>query len=79
MHRDSVSTKVGPNMESILKIVVQRDSAPFRSEEADVKDASEINLVQLIDIKGIDIIDGNNTSTRMDDALMISFNNQSFF
>ena len=49
------------------------------SEEAEIEDASKINLDWLIDIKDLDIMKGDNRSVTIDNILIISFSEQSFF
>ena len=48
-------------------------------EEAEIEDASKINLNWLIDIKDLDIMESDNRSVMMDDTSIISFSKQSFF
>ena len=48
-------------------------------EEAEIEDASKINLDWLIDTKDLDIMESNNRSVTMDGMSIISFSEQYFF
>ena len=66
-------------MQNLVKTVVWRDDVLLYPEEAEIEDASKINLDWLIDIKDLDIMEDNNRSVTMNDTSIISFSEQSFF
>ena len=79
IHRMSIIAKLDPDMQNLVKTVVWRDDVPLYPEEAEIEDASKINLDWLIDIKDLDIIKSDTRSVTMDDMSIISFSKQSFF
>ena len=66
-------------MQNLVKTVISRDDVPLYPEEAEIKDASKINLDWLIDIKDLDIIECDNKSVIMDNTSILSFSEQFFF
>ena len=66
-------------MQNLVSTVVWRDDVPLYPEEAEIEDASKINLDWLIDIKELDIMESDNRSIMMDDTSIVSFSKQSFF
>ena len=79
MHSDSATTKLDHNIQNIARTVVQRDGTLLCLEEAGIRDASNINLDQLVDIKELGIIEGDNASVIINNVLIISFSNKLFF
>ena len=79
IHGMSIIAKLDPDMQNLVKTVVQRDEVSLYPEEAEIEDASKINLDWLIDIKDLDIIESDNRSVIIDDTSIISFSEQSFF
>ena len=75
----SILAKLDPDMQNLVSTVVWRDDVPLYPEEAEIEDASKINLDWLIDIKNLDIMESDNRSVMMDDTSIISFSKQSFF
>ena len=73
IHRMSIIAKLDPDMQNLVKTVVWRDDVPLYLEEAEIEDASKINLDWLIDIKDLDIIEGDNRSITIDNMSIISF------
>ena len=79
IHGMSIIAKLDPDMQNLVKTVVQRDEVSLYPEEAEIEDASKINLDWLIDIKDLDIMESDNRSVTIDDTSIISFSEQSFF
>ena len=79
IHGKSVLAKLDPDMQNLVSTVIWRDDIPLYPEEAEIEDASKINLDWLIDIKELDIMESDNRSVMMDDTSIVSFSEQSFF
>ena len=62
-----------------IKIVIWRDGVPLYPEEAEIEDASKINIDWLIDMKEPDIENKDNKSIAMNDVSITLFGHHSFF
>ena len=79
MHSDVIISKLDPDMQAIIKIVIWRDRVPLYPEEAEIEDASKINIDWLIDMKELDIENEDNKSIAIDDVSITLFSDYSFF
>ena len=79
MHGDCIISKLDPDMQNLVKSVEWRDGMPLYPEEAEIEDASKINIDWLIDMTDLDIAEGDDKSVAMDDTSIISFGDKSFF
>ena len=75
----SIIAKLDPDMQNLVKTVVWRDNVLLYPEEAEIEDASKINIDWLIDIKELDIMESNGKSIAIDDISILLFSKQSFF
>ena len=79
LHGDSILTKLDPDMQKAVKMVQQREGVPLYLEEAEIEDASKIQLDWLIDIEELKNIEEEDKSIVLDDLSVVSFSKQSFF
>ena len=79
MHSNEIISKLDPNMQAIIKMVIWRDGVLLCPEEAEIEDASKINIDWLIDMKELEIENEDNKSIAIDDVSITSFSNCSFF
>ena len=66
-------------MQKVIREVAWKEKASMCLGEAEMEDASEIKIDQLIDIKELDSMDKENKLVAIDDASAASFSEQSFF
>ena len=79
MHHDAIISKLDPDMKAIIKTVIWRDRVPLYPEEAEIEDASKINIDWLINMKELDIESEDNKSIAMNNISITLFGNYSFF
>ena len=71
-HGDSILTKLDPEIQEVVKIVIQREDVPLHPEEVEIEDASKIEIDWLVDVKGLDEMRKNDVSVALDDTSVLS-------
>ena len=78
-HRDSILTKLGPEIQKVVKTVIWRKDIPSCSKEVEIEDASKIEIDWLVDVKGLDEMRKNDVSVALDDTSVLSMTDNLFF
>ena len=78
-HGDDVLAKLDPQVQDLVNSVVWRDELPLYPEEAEIEDASNLQIDWLIDMEDLEIKEKDDRSLAMDDVSIASFGEKSWF
>ena len=78
-HRDSILTKLGLEIQEVVKTVIQRDNVPLHSDKVEIADASKIEIDQFIDVKELYEMRKDDFSVALDYVLAPHWTDNSFF
>ena len=79
LHGSSITAKLDPDVQKMVKSVEWRDGVPLCPEEAEVEDASKIEFDWLIDIRELEHTREDDKSVTMGDITIGSFGDKLFF